>query len=78
MQVTRLIPLKVDSLFLRGTTLRNTAWVVGVVIFTGHETKALLNSRQAPHKRSRCVVCLHLYCGLSHKIFLSQYKEVVK
>lgn len=32
--------------------LRNTSWVFGVVIYTGHETKLLMNSTKAPLKRS--------------------------
>ena len=37
---------------LRGAKLRNTAWIHGVVVYTGHETKLLLNSRKTPLKRS--------------------------
>lgn len=32
--------------------LRNTSWIFGVVIYTGHETKLMRNSTQAPLKRS--------------------------
>ena len=35
------------NLLLRGCSLRNTPWVVGVCVYTGHETKALLNSASA-------------------------------
>ncbi|OZJ04656.1 hypothetical protein BZG36_02875 [Bifiguratus adelaidae] len=35
-----------SQLLLRGAQLRNTAWIMGIVVFTGHETKLLLNSRQ--------------------------------
>lgn len=32
--------------------LRNTAWVCSVVIYTGHETKLMMNQTSAPLKRS--------------------------
>ncbi|RUP47047.1 hypothetical protein BC936DRAFT_146193 [Jimgerdemannia flammicorona] len=35
------------QLLLRGAQLRNTSWVYGAVVFTGHETKLMLNSRYA-------------------------------
>lgn len=42
-----------NNVLLRGTTLRNTAWVIGVVIYTGSETKIMLNSGITPTKASR-------------------------
>eukprot|EP00425_Heterocapsa_triquetra_P006133 CAMPEP_0195158070 /NCGR_PEP_ID=MMETSP0448-20130528/185471_1 /TAXON_ID=66468 /ORGANISM="Heterocapsa triquestra, Strain CCMP 448" /LENGTH=1722 /DNA_ID=CAMNT_0040196865 /DNA_START=87 /DNA_END=5253 /DNA_ORIENTATION=+ len=41
-----------DQLLLRGTMLRNTEWVVGVVVYTGEETRMVMNSRPAPLKQS--------------------------
>lgn len=32
--------------------LRNTSWIFGIVIYTGHETKLMRNSTTAPLKRS--------------------------
>ena len=32
--------------------MRNTGWVAGLVVYTGHETKLLMNSTKAPLKRS--------------------------
>ncbi|CAH0396964.1 unnamed protein product [Chilo suppressalis] len=46
------IPLGLEQMLLRGAMLRNTAWVHGVVIYTGHETKLMKNSTKAPLKRS--------------------------
>ncbi|KAG1855055.1 hypothetical protein C8R48DRAFT_609418 [Suillus tomentosus] len=43
----------VQTVLLRGTVLRNTDWVIGVVLFTGAETKIVLNSGGTPSKRSR-------------------------
>ncbi|KAK2169777.1 hypothetical protein LSH36_7g16091 [Paralvinella palmiformis] len=46
------LPLGPDQLLLRGAMLRNTRWIFGLVIYTGHETKLMLNSTSAPLKRS--------------------------
>lgn len=40
----RLVPLSPDQLLLRGAQIRNTPWVYGVVVFTGHETKLMRNA----------------------------------
>lgn len=45
-------PLEPKQLLLRGAQLRNTLWIYGVVIFTGHETKLMLNSSKKPSKVS--------------------------
>ncbi|KAG7206905.1 hypothetical protein KM043_000800 [Ampulex compressa] len=42
-----------DQLLLRGAMLRNTRWIFGVVIYTGHDTKLMQNNTAtAPLKRS--------------------------
>ncbi|KAK7870454.1 hypothetical protein R5R35_000733 [Gryllus longicercus] len=41
-----------DQVVLRGAMLRNTSWIFGVVVYTGHETKLMMNSTSAPLKRS--------------------------
>jgi len=33
-----------ENFFLKGCCLRNTPWVIGVCVYTGHETKIMLNS----------------------------------
>lgn len=43
----------INNLLLRGCTLRNTDWVVGVVAFAGDETKIMLNSGITPSKRAQ-------------------------
>ncbi|KAH7907450.1 hypothetical protein BJ138DRAFT_1160138 [Hygrophoropsis aurantiaca] len=43
----------INELLLRGCTLRNTAWVVGLVVFTGADTKIYLNGGKTPSKRSK-------------------------
>jgi phospholipid-transporting ATPase len=46
------IALTPEQLLLRGANLRNTQWVHGVVIFTGHETKLMRNATATPIKRT--------------------------
>ncbi len=46
-------PISIQNLLLRGCSLRNTEWVLGVVVFTGRDTKIMINSGVTPSKRSR-------------------------
>ncbi|XP_044312407.1 probable phospholipid-transporting ATPase IA isoform X1 [Drosophila rhopaloa] len=41
-----------DQVLQRGAILRNTAWVFGIVVYSGQETKLMKNSTSAPLKRS--------------------------
>jgi phospholipid-translocating ATPase len=46
-------PISINNLLLRGCNLRNTEWVLGVVVFTGDDTKIMLNGGISDRKRSR-------------------------
>ncbi|KAJ1335621.1 phospholipid-translocating ATPase [Microdochium nivale] len=46
-------PIGIDNTLLRGCNLRNTDWILGIVIFTGHDTKIMMNSGMTPSKRAR-------------------------
>lgn len=46
-------PIGPENILLRGAKMRNTEWALGVAIYTGHETKLMMNSMsQAPLKQS--------------------------
>ncbi|KJH47798.1 phospholipid-translocating P-type ATPase, flippase [Dictyocaulus viviparus] len=45
-------PFGIDQLLLRGARLKNTSWIFGVAIYTGHDAKLLMNSKTAPLKNA--------------------------
>ncbi|XP_057978495.1 probable phospholipid-transporting ATPase 4 isoform X2 [Malania oleifera] len=45
-------PLDPGQILLRDSKLRNTAFIYGVVIFTGHDSKVMQNGTKSPSKRS--------------------------
>ncbi|KAH9606304.1 hypothetical protein KSS87_020637 [Heliosperma pusillum] len=53
-----------SNIILRGCELKNTDWAIGVVVYAGRETKAMLNNAGAPSKRSR------LETQMNHEIIL--------
>ncbi|XP_058259176.1 phospholipid-transporting ATPase VA isoform X2 [Hemibagrus wyckioides] len=78
-----------DNLLLRGCTIRNTEEAVGIVIYAGHETKAMLNNNGPRYKRSKlerrmnvdvfwCVIILLVMClfsAIGHGLWMYQYGE---
>lgn len=54
-------PATINNLMLRGCTLRNTKWVVGIVLFTGPDTKIILNTGETPYKKSKLSRELNYY-----------------
>lgn len=46
-------PIEIDNILLRGHVVRNTKWAIAVVLFTGTDTKIILNSGETPSKRSQ-------------------------
>ncbi|KAL6901005.1 hypothetical protein ACP4OV_005681 [Aristida adscensionis] len=45
-------PLSPQQILLRASKLRNTNFIYGTVIFTGHDTKVMQNATEPPSKRS--------------------------
>lgn len=46
------ISLGADNMILRGCKLRNTEWVIGITVFTGHDSKIMMNTAEAKYKFS--------------------------
>ena len=67
------ITLDTSSLLLRGSSLKNTRWIIGIVVYTGRHNKLVMNSRGAPFKTSGIektmnnilLVVMVTLCGLS-------------
>ncbi len=47
------VPLGPENLMIRGSSLRNTEWVLGIVVNTGKDTKLMQNVKPRPRKNSR-------------------------
>jgi magnesium-transporting ATPase (P-type) len=47
------ISLNADYVLLRGMSLRNTEYIYGIVVFTGHDAKVMRNSTSSKYKFSR-------------------------
>ena len=45
--------LEIDHVCMRGSSLRNTEWIYGLAIFTGHQTKVMMNSSASRPKFSK-------------------------
>ncbi|CAD6950889.1 unnamed protein product [Tilletia controversa] len=60
-------PVTLNQILLRGCKLRNTEWVVGIVIMTGVDTKVIANSGNTPSKRSKVERQMNpmVYCNLA-------------
>jgi len=44
--------LSANQVLLRSCILRNTEWVIGIAVYTGHESKIMMNAKETPIKRS--------------------------
>lgn len=55
------IGLTIDQILLRGSNLKNTDYLYGLVVFTGHETKIMKNQVQSKAKLSKLERALNQY-----------------
>ena len=73
------VPLGPDNVILRGSCLRNTESVMGIVVYAGKDTKIMKNSAQAKYKFSRLElianVCILVVLGV--QIFLSAVGGII-
>ncbi|KFM79784.1 putative phospholipid-transporting ATPase VD, partial [Stegodyphus mimosarum] len=69
------VPISKENLLLKDCVLKNADFVEGIVVYAGHETKAMLNNDGPRYKRSKleklmnrdvmfCIVMLILLCLL--------------
>ncbi|CAA2949310.1 phospholipid-transporting ATPase 1 [Olea europaea subsp. europaea] len=83
------VSLGPSNIILRGCELRNTNWALGIAVYAGRETKAMLNNSGAPSKRSRLetkmnreiiylsifLVVLCTIISVCHGVWLRRHKE---
>ncbi|MEE6462133.1 hypothetical protein FKM82_001508 [Ascaphus truei] len=83
------IPLGPDQILLRGAQLRNTQWVHGIVVYTGHDTKLMQNSTRPPLKLSNVeritniqilllfctLITISLFCSIGSSIWNAKHSE---
>ena len=78
------IPLDNNNILLRGCKLKNTEAVIGVVCFTGHYTKIMMNSIKAKPKHSDLerklgvqilivFIMLVLFCSIASIMYVTWY-----
>ncbi|XP_062707400.1 phospholipid-transporting ATPase VD isoform X2 [Aedes albopictus] len=81
------VPVSTESLLLRESRLKNTDYAEGIVVYAGHETKAMLNNSGPRYKRSQieqqmnidviwCVIILIILCvigAIGCKMWLSSF-----
>ncbi|XP_039446405.1 phospholipid-transporting ATPase VD isoform X3 [Culex pipiens pallens] len=85
------VPVSTESLLLRESRLKNTDYAEGIVVYAGHETKAMLNNSGPRYKRSQieqqmnidviwCVIILIILCvigAIGCKMWLSSFVDKV-
>lgn len=50
-----------DQILLRGSSLRNTRFIWGIAIYTGHDTKVMMNSAKSISKKSKLEDSINYY-----------------
>ena len=55
-----IFPLEQRQMLLKGTKLRNTEWIVGIIVYTGHNTKLMQNAKKPKIKYSRLDTFLNI------------------
>lgn len=83
------VPICKENLLLKDCVLKNADFVEGIVVYAGHETKAMLNNDGPRYKRSKleklmnrdvifCIVMLILLCllgALGNGVWLSSFEN---
>lgn len=53
--------LEHEHMLLKGTRLKNTKWVVGLVVYTGKETRIMMNSQTGRNKQSDIEIMMNKF-----------------
>ena len=84
-------PLDGKNLLLKGAKLRNTEWIVGIIIYTGHNCKIMKNARDPVLKMSSlekllnklligifiCQAFFSLLSALFHCLYFRKKREII-
>lgn len=56
-----MIGLGEEQILLRGSSLRNTKHIWGIAVYTGHDSKVMMNSSKSTVKKSKLEITLNRY-----------------
>lgn len=86
--LTSPIALDIDQILLRGSSLKNTKYVYGVALYTGHDSKVMMNSSNNKAKFSKIekstgkyiimCICVQMIVCIISSIFNSIYQSMLK
>ena len=88
-QINQEIALSTNEFLLKGSVLRNTSWIIGIVIYTGMNNKIILNSKKPRLKMSKVEKKLNYYlvfififlmacciiCSIYHHFFYYKHQK---
>ena len=58
--ISRVTNCNIKNTLLRGCTLKNTDFCIGIVIYIGPESKIMLNAKKAPRKISKLMKLMNI------------------
>lgn len=61
MKDDQVVGLGEEQILLRGSSLRNTAYIWGIAVYTGHDSKVMMNSSKSVVKKSKLEIKLNRY-----------------
>ena len=88
-EINQDINISINEFLLKGSILKNTNWIIGIVVYTGMNNKIILNSKQPRLKMSKVEKKLNLYllfvfgflivccaeCSLYHHFHYEKHKN---
>jgi phospholipid-translocating ATPase len=72
------LSIDINGLLMRGSVIRNTKWTIGIVVFTGEDTKQIMNSGKTPSKRSQMekLMNFHVVVNLAFMLLLCMIASI--